>query len=183
MSKTSDVYKLFIGFVLFICITVGLLIYANNQNYVRVDYNNINEFLQNKNNISFYEMYDAYAYIIEGKKELISQSDMTFSHQYTHTDKYHIEDNENETLLCSYNIIYAMLPMTFADTDILLHNFTHGEVIIGKERDTHNILINYTSNKLSYFINLNTSIIGDYDLINYEQKILDYIEDTYSLHH
>ena len=93
MSKTSDVYKLFIGFVLFLCATVGIMIYANNQNYVRVDYNNINEFLQNKNNISFYEMYDAYAYIIEGKKELISQSDMTFSHQYTHTDKYHIEDN------------------------------------------------------------------------------------------
>ena len=42
-------------------------------------------------------MYDAYAYIIEGKKKLISQSDMTFSHQYTHKDKYHIEDNENET--------------------------------------------------------------------------------------
>ena len=181
MSKTNNAFKLFLGFILFICITVGLLIYANNQNYVSIEYKNATEFMQNKNNIPYYEMYDAHAYIVEGKKKLISQSDMSFSHQYTRNDKYHIENNENETRLCSYNIIYSLFPMTFHNTDILHHKFAHGEVIIGEELDTHNILINYTSHKVSYFINLNTINIGDYDLIDYHQKIIDYVEDVYNL--
>ena len=195
---------LFLGFVLFIALTVAALLYANTQQLVPTayHYNNASSLTQ-ASNIPIYDMYDASLYLLENQKELISScQDMVFTHYKNQTEEYSIDHYKMKNVICSYWIQYKKYPIDVPKLnttyqklpngdiivekpshDILYHNLQHGEALIEKDVNAKGIRITYSSTTVSYTILLPFPDIDNLNIRDYESIVLNYIEDVYTLHH
>ena len=177
-------YKLpiILGLVFITCMSIPVLLNINNQKYAEKRFENAQDFILNSD-IPYYEMYDACAYIVEGKKLLLSEvGDISFGHFPEHTDRYSGGHRKLNKLSCVYHITYDDSPTIFSGDDALKHQLSHGLLNIGKDDLSHEILINYSSSDVSYYINIQLSTTEPINLKDYEQNIIDYIEDNCALH-
>ena len=170
---------LLLGLVLFVCIVVGCLLYSNGKSFEAVKYKNAQEFKE-KSTIPYYEMYDAYSYILHDKKELLSQIEsLTFRHYKRDDNEYWIHMNFIQ--VCDYHITYAKNGVSAPNENNLYLAFDNKEVSIEKDINFPGILINFSSDKVSYSIHINIENINDIDLKDYQQSIINYINDVTSL--
>ncbi len=170
-----------LGLVFIICMSLPVLSNIKNQKHAEKRYENAQDFILNSD-IPYYEMYDACAYIVEGKKQLLSEvEDISFGHFPEHTDRYSGGHRKLNELSCVYHITYGY-SYTNISGEVLDHQLSHGLLSIGKDDLSHEILINYSSSKVSYYIIIQLSTTEPINLKDYEQRIIDYAEDVYALH-
>ena len=163
-----------------IVLFVMLMLYQNAKQYERISYNSVNEFKE-KSDIDYYELYDACAYIFNGQKVLISDSDeFVLSHYKNEENRYSIDHYKQREQTCAYDIRYEHVSFDYS-LDALHHKINNDEIIIDKDINGNFIHIIYTSDSLSYAIALYVSDIDTINLKDYESKIINYIQDNNKL--
>ena len=177
----KNLMVLLLGLIIFVCIVVGCLLYANGRSFEAVHYKNAREFKE-KSTIPYYEIYDAYSYILQNKKELLSQTNLLeIGHYKRDTNWYWIHQPNVDNQICYYHITYAKNGVSAANDNNIYITIDNKEVSIEKDINFPGILINFSSDKVSYSIHINIENINEIEIKDYQQSIINYIQDVESL--
>ena len=165
------------GFIFTILLIVSIIInvvwQVNKLDYQT--YNSINAFKESEVT-PFYDMYDAYEYIIHNKEVLMSDKQFyIIDHHYP--NEYYMQDLGSTQLNAKYMICYESLHQSpiYYEHDEPVHN---GHLYV---RITHNqpngIEFSYVdkSKALYYIVSLTITNIDDISIDDYIDKIKDYI--------